>query len=200
MAVLPEVSVTVQVTVVVPFGKVAGALLTVVATAQLSAVVAVLRELAIDGVDVVVDDEDLELEPVSAALVESDRVVARNVEVIGSWKENALDGSHRHIHLRFHSRPAALRGEDRVTSVVVERTRIDDDGTAHGTGQTYEISAQLVVRSVGYRGVALPGVPFDSRRNVIPNVDGRVVGDDGTAIAGLYVAGWIKRGDRKSVV
>ena len=155
-----------------------------------------LKELAeLEGVDVVLDDpHDLELEPVSAALVESDRVVARNVDVLKSWSEHALDGTHRHIHLHFHSRPAELKGEGRVESVVVERTTVDEAGSAHGTGETYEVGAQLVVRSVGYRGVALAGVPFDARRNVIPNVDGRVVDDAGAPVAGLYVAGWIKRG------
>jgi len=155
-----------------------------------------LKELAeLDGVDIVVDDpHDLDLEPVSAALVESDRVVARNVEVIRSWAEHVLDGTHRHIHLHFHSRPAELRGTGRVSSVVVERTTVDADGVARGTGQTYEVGAQLVIRSVGYRGVALDGVPFDARRNVVPNIAGRVVDADGTPVAGLYVAGWIKRG------
>ncbi len=155
-----------------------------------------LKELAeLEGVDVTVDDpHDFDLEPISAALVESDRVVARNVEVLRSWSERALDGGHKHIHLHFHSRPAELRGTGRVESVVVERTTVDDDGAAHGTGETYQVGAQLVVRSVGYRGVALPGVPFDARRNVIPNVDGRVVDDAGSTVAGLYVAGWIKRG------
>jgi len=155
-----------------------------------------LKELGeLDGVDVLVDDpNDLDLEPVSAALVESDRVVARNVDVIRSWSEHVLDGTQRHIHLHFHSRPAELRGTGRVSSVVVERTTVDDSGAAHGTGETYEVGAQLVIRSVGYRGVALDGVPFDERRNVVPNVDGRVVHADGTPVPGLYVAGWIKRG------
>ena len=154
-----------------------------------------LKELAeLDGVDVLVDAPDLELEPVSAALVESDRVVARNVDVIRSWADHALDASHKHIHLHFHARPAELRGDERVDTVIVERTTIDEAGSAHGTGETYELAADLVVRSVGYRGLPLEGVPFDGRRNVIPNVDGRVVTDDGRAVPGLYVAGWIKRG------
>jgi ferredoxin--NADP+ reductase len=154
-----------------------------------------LKELAeLDGVDVVLEDvHDLELEPVSAALVESDRVVARNVEVIRSWAEHELDGTHRHIHLHFHARPIELHGTDRVSTVVVERTTVDENG-AHGTGETNEVGAQLVIRSVGYRGVGLEGVPFDDRRNVIPNVEGRVVDADGSAVPGLYVAGWIKRG------
>ena len=155
-----------------------------------------LKELGdLDGVDVVVDDpHDFDLEPVSASLVETDRVVARNVEVLKSWRERVLDGTHKHIHLHFHSRPHALLGSERVDAVVVERTTIDDSGAAHGTGETYEVGAQLVVRSVGYRGEPLPGVPFDARRKVVPNVEGRVVDETGAPVAGLYVAGWIKRG------
>jgi ferredoxin--NADP+ reductase len=154
-----------------------------------------LRELGeLEGVDVEVDAEDLELEPVSAALVESDRVVARNVEVIRGWADHHATEASRHIHLHFHARPVELLGTDRVAQVVVERTTIDESGQAHGTGETYELDAQLVVRSVGYRGEALAGVPFDDRRNVIPNVEGRVVDEAGTPIPGLYVAGWIKRG------
>jgi ferredoxin--NADP+ reductase len=57
----------------------------------------------------------------------------------------------------------------------------------------WEIPAQLVVRSVGYRGVGIPGVPFDEGRGVVPSSSGRVVAGEHT-VAGLYVAGWIKRG------
>ncbi len=154
-----------------------------------------LRELGeLDGVGVEVDALDLELEPVSAALVESDRVVARNVEVIRGWADQHAAPQRRHIYLHFHARPVEILGTDRVERVVVERTTIDDAGAAHGTGETYELEAQLVVRSVGYRGVALDGVPFDDRRNVIPNAEGRVLDPEGAPVPGLYVAGWIKRG------
>ena len=60
-------------------------------------------------------------------------------------------------------------------------------------GQFEDLDVDLVIRSVGYRGEPMPEVPFDSDDNVIPNVDGRVMDGD-TALAGVYVAGWIKRG------
>ena len=154
-----------------------------------------LRELGeIDGIDVVVEPADFELEPVVVGLMESDRVVARNVEVMRGWIDNEPAEGNRHIHLHFHSRPAEITGTDRVSGVVVERTALDESGAARGTGETYEIEAQLIVRSVGYRGMPLAGVPFDASRHVVPNADGRVLGEDGVPIPGLYVAGWIKRG------
>ena len=86
-------------------------------------------------------------------------------------------------------------GDDlRIEGVVVERTSIDSAGSAVGTGETFTLPAQLIVRSVGYRGTPIDDVPFDSRRNVIPNDEGRVLPDTGVPIKGLYVAGWIKRG------
>ena len=52
-----------------------------------------------------------------------------------------------------------------------------------------ELPARLVVRSVGYRGVPTPGLPFDDKSATIPHADGRVEGS-----RNQYVVGWIKRG------
>ena len=65
---------------------------------------------------------------------------------------------------------------------------------AEPTGETWELAAGLVIRSVGYRGAAVPGLPFDARRNVIPSSAGRVTNLGGEPQAGLYCSGWIKRG------
>jgi NADPH-dependent glutamate synthase beta subunit-like oxidoreductase len=70
---------------------------------------------------------------------------------------------------------------------------VDADGRATGTGELELIPADLVVRSVGYRGTPLPGLPVDERSGTVPNDGGRVL-RDGTRSAGEYVAGWIKRG------
>ena len=75
----------------------------------------------------------------------------------------------------------------------METTVLDESGQASGTGETHVIPVDGVIRSVGYRGTALEGVPFDDGRNVIPNRDGRVLDGD-APLPGVYVAGWIKRG------
>ena len=154
-----------------------------------------LRELGeLEGVEVVMPAAELESEPVAEQVCAQDRVAARNIEILREWAARSTTGAPKRIHFHFHSRPHALLGTDRVEAVVVERTAVGDDGSASGTGETYEIPAQLVVRSVGYRGLPLEKVPFDTRRNVVRNVEGRVVDEDGAPVAGLYVAGWIKRG------
>ena len=153
-----------------------------------------LRELGeLEETSVIVDAADVELDPVSATLAEGDRVVARNVEVVREWSTRAADDKPCHLHVRFFARPVEILGIDRVEAIVVERTSLDESGAVIGTGVTETIPVQLVVRSVGYRGLPLDGLPFDSDRNVVPNVDGRIV-QDSLPVPGEYVAGWIKRG------
>ena len=153
-----------------------------------------LRELGeLADADIIVDPSDMELDEASAALAASDKAVARNVEVMRVWSTEAPSGKPRRIHLHFFARPTELRGTDHVETVVVERTALTPEGSAAGTGEFTEIAANVVIRSVGYRGTALDEVPFDSGRNVIPHTDGRVE-RDGVTVPGEYVAGWIKRG------
>ncbi|MBA3233122.1 MAG: NADP oxidoreductase, partial [Propionibacteriales bacterium] len=57
------------------------------------------------------------------------------------------------------------------------------------TGAREVVAASLVVRAVGYRGVAVRGLPFDDIAGHIPHEQGRIVGRERE-----YVVGWIKRG------
>ena len=75
----------------------------------------------------------------------------------------------------------------------IERAR-DGSLRAVATGEEEVIDCGLVLRSIGYRGAPLPGVPFDERRGLIRNDGGRVLDDDGQPLPGEYVVGWIKRG------
>ena len=153
-----------------------------------------LREL--DGLadaTVLVDPADLELDPVAEAQAATDRVVSRNLAVLRGWTDHTATASRVRLRLRFFRRPVRLLGTDRVTGVEVERTVVDGDGRALGTGELEVLPADLVVRSVGYRGLPLPGLPLDDRSGTVPNDAGRVV-REGRVSSGEYVAGWIKRG------
>jgi len=153
-----------------------------------------LRELGelIDA-DVIVDPNDVVMDAASDQVVATDKAIARNVEVIRDWSSRTPTGKRRKVYLHFCARPVELMGDRHVQSVVVERTALDGSGNAVGTGESYVLPADLVVRSVGYRGTAMGEVPFDESRNVIPHTDGRVV-DSAGVVPGEYVAGWIKRG------
>jgi ferredoxin--NADP+ reductase len=160
-----------------------------------------LRELAdLELADVVVDPEDLVLDPASAAaLADADQTVKRNVETLRAYAAQAPRGKPRRIALRFLRAPVALEGEQRVEAIVTERTALEpapDGGLkARPTGIRERIETGLVLRAVGYVGLPLPGVPFDERHGTLLNEGGRVLdADSREPVPGLYAAGWIKRG------
>ncbi|MFM9049207.1 MAG: FAD-dependent oxidoreductase, partial [Actinomycetota bacterium] len=143
-----------------------------------------LRELGeLEQTQVIVAEGGDVSDPASQAAA-GDKAVARNIAVVADWEGRSDDRRPRRIHLHFRCRPVEIVGDTRVEGLVVERTQLDEEGGAHGTGDTHVIAVDAVIRSVGYRGMALEGVPFDERRNVIPNVDGRVV-SDGVPVPGL---------------
>src|SRR3954470_822759 len=155
-----------------------------------------LRELGeLAGATVLVDGADLELDPeVEEQLAEHhDRNAIRNLAVLRGWADHVAAPGRPTVTLQFFRRPVGLLGEHRVTGVEVERTVVDGDGRASGTGETEVLPADLVIRSVGYRGLPLPGLPIDERSGTVPNEVGRVL-RDGAVSPGEYVAGWIKRG------
>ncbi|MGX4693888.1 FAD-dependent oxidoreductase [Streptomyces sp. JNUCC 63] len=154
-----------------------------------------LRELGtLPDTDVVVDPEELALDPAytdPSALPAAQR---RNIEVLRGWAAAPAKGGARRIRLRFFLRPAELLAADgRVGAVRLERTVPDGHGGVTGTGRYEDIAAELVLRSVGYRGAPLDGLPFDAGTGTVPHQGGRVL-RDGAVAPGEYVAGWIKRG------
>lgn len=163
-----------------------------------------LRELgALPGARVVVDPAELALDPAYAAPAglpgasPPPAVVRRNLEVLRGWSaagEPTAADAGRRIRLRFFLRPVELLERDgRVAGVRFARTAPDSGGGVRDTGAYEDIEAQLVLRAVGYRGVELPGLPFDPVRGTVPHTGGRVL-RDGAPAPGEYVAGWIKRG------
>ena len=153
-----------------------------------------LRELgAIEDLDVVVEPSDLDLDASSLAVVGRDKVAARNVAVLREWADRPATGAGRRVQFHFWTRPSRILGPDRVTAVEVEGTALTPDGFVTGTGRRSVLPAELVVRSVGYRGTPLPGVPFDESTGRVPHAEGRVI-RDGEFSPDEYVTGWIKRG------
>jgi len=171
--------------------------------AQAAFTSAELRELgALDGVDTRVDRDDLELDAVSQQwLAEQGTFTARkNVELLREFAARpARPDARRRIELRFLSSPVQIRGSARVEAIDVRRNEIvrADDGSLRARavdGQVETIDCGLVLRSVGYRAVPLPDVPFDERHFVLPNERGRVLTPAGEPLHGVYAVGWIKRG------
>ena len=153
-----------------------------------------------------------DLDAIDDAVLE--RHARANVASIAKAVAESPAAADRWLHLLFWHRPAALEGEGRVQAVRFEPTAAlpipeepravggtrpgesgngqqDPERSGHPGGPLI-VPADLVLRSIGYRGVPLPGVPYDAGR--IPNLEGRVLELDGSARPGEYAVGWIKRG------
>jgi ferredoxin--NADP+ reductase len=163
-----------------------------------------LRELGeLARADVVLDAAELELDPASAAWLESadaSPTARRNVAMLREFAARGPAGRSHRVELRFCRSPVEVLGDGDgpVTGLRVVRNRLEPDPRggvrAVATGEQEVIPCGLVVRSIGYRGRPLPGIPFDERRGVIRNHGGRVCEEDGTPRPGEYAVGWIKRG------
>ena len=149
-----------------------------------------LGELA--GADVIVDPVDLEgAEP-------TDTNSERNLEVLREYAARRPEGKPKRLVLRFLLSPVAILGEDHVEAIELVHNRLEPDASgtlrAVASDERETLDCGIVFRSVGYRGVTLPGVPFDDSRGTIRNDRGRVVDERGNTVAGVFAAGWIKRG------
>ena len=152
-----------------------------------------LRELAdLENVDVIVDPADLE-GITDEDLEAAGKTCKQNIKVLRGYAGQQPHPGHRRMVFRFLTSPIEIKGDGKVESIVLGRNELvtDENGrvAAKDTGDREELPAQLVVRSVGYRGVPTPGLPFDEKSSTIPHSGGRVEGRRNE-----YVVGWIKRG------
>lgn len=157
-----------------------------------------LRELtSLTDTVSMVDAEDLTLSEVCSAELASSAAStsSKNYEVFRSIAANAATAARR-IKFHFFKSPVEIAGRDRIERVRFVRNRLEGDPfdqKAITTSESLNIECGLVFRSIGYKGVAIPGLPFDDALGVIPNRLGRIWGEAGP-MRGLFVTGWLKRG------
>ncbi len=153
--------------------------------------------------DVIAQPEEMALDDLSRAEVAAanDPMLTKKVEILQEYARRQPTGKPRQLHIRFLLSPVELIGDANgkvVKMRLVRNTLVKTESgslSAKPTDEFSEIPVGLVFRSVGYRGVPLPGVPFNERWGVILNEKGRVL-DPQTKqpIGGQYASGWIKRG------
>ncbi len=141
---------------------------------------------------------DLELEPCSLEELHhpENTGAPRLFSILQEYAANKPQPHKRRLYIDFRRSPFEIQGDAHVNKIILEKNTLEGNPLqimAVGTGEYEELDCGLVFRSVGYRGLPLPGVPFDARTGVIPNLGGRVTAD-GNVLPGVYVAGWIKRG------
>ena len=163
-----------------------------------------IKELGeLPDVDTVVLPEEVELDPLSREFLKhsGDSSIEKKIDILRSYSTRKAEGRPRRLTVRFLISPVEVRGDERgnVKSLRLVRNELyaTDSGTLRprSTDNFEELPVDLVFRSVGYRGVPVPGVPFDEKRGVIPNDKGRVLeSSGGSPVRGVYASGWIKRG------
>jgi ferredoxin/flavodoxin---NADP+ reductase len=162
-----------------------------------------VKELGeLPGADVIVRPEEVVIDELSAAELAVARAATKaKVEIVQEFSRRTPEGKPRRLHIRFLVSPLELidGGDGRVSGLKLAKNRLVRDAAGaivtEPTGEVEELPAGLVFRSVGYRGVALPDVPFEPRSGLIPNAKGRVLDPaNGAPLPGHYATGWIKRG------
>jgi ferredoxin--NADP+ reductase len=160
-----------------------------------------IKELGeLELADVIVKPEDLELDPYSEKELEQNTAAAKNLKILRQYAERGATGKPRQILFHFLRSPVELIGENgAVVAIKLERNTLRPTETgylqSYGTGEFETLPVGLVFRSIGYRGVPIPGVPFNERRGIIPNDHGRVIDPEtNKPVPGEYVVGWAKRG------
>jgi len=156
----------------------------------------------LEGADIAVVADEVRLDPLSEKSVEEggDKSLRKKIEILQGFIDRP-GGKPKRLTLRLLVSPVELYGNDagEVEGMKIVKNELyqSDDGSLRprATDQFEELDVDLVFRSVGYRGVALVGLPFNDSWGVVPNEKGRVIDPDkGEAVTGVYVSGWIKRG------
>ena len=160
-----------------------------------------IKELGeLEIADVIVNPADLVLDDASQVEMEGDRTARRNMETLHDLAERGATGKPKQIIFHFLRSPTEITGSGgAVSAMTTEKNALHATETGYvscrGIGTYAEYDVGLVFRSIGYRGVPIPGVPFFDRWGIIPNEKGRVTFEHGGAVVpGEYTVGWAKRG------
>ena len=149
-------------------------------------------------IEVVIDPEDIDYDAASEQSRRDSKIVDQVCSIIENYAIREPKNAPHKLYIHFFESPVEILGEDgKVSGIRTERMELDGEGGVRGTGKFTDWPVGAVYRAVGYRSDALPGIPFDDRKAVIPNDGGRVLEgtDEGAEhITGLYTTGWIKRG------
>ncbi|MBF0490082.1 MAG: NAD(P)-binding protein [Candidatus Omnitrophica bacterium] len=140
----------------------------------------------------VVDPQDLNL------TVEGvDSLQLKNLEILKSYALNPQSKNRRRkFVLHFNRTPVEIIGKEQIEKVkfeINEPVGNSDQKIVHKTRRLEEIQCGLFFTSIGYQGIAMPGVPFLSQKGIIPNRLGRILDGD-NVISGWYSCGWIGSG------
>jgi len=112
----------------------------------------------------------------------------KSISILREFVAAPPDGSKpKRMVFDFFAKPLRIEGDGKAEKIVVERTELDEKGGARGTGETYQVPANLVISAIGYSSAPIEGVPYDERGGKFLNEGGRIADR-------LYAVGWARRG------
>jgi adrenodoxin-NADP+ reductase len=123
------------------------------------------------------------------------RMRKRALGLLESGSKDRKEGATKSWSLEF------LQSPIRIVPTTVDGTQVgsiefelnqlvaSEGGAARavGTGRKVVRKTDMVMKSVGYRSVGLAGLPFDERKGIMRNIDGRVVSEDGETVRSLLL-------------
>lgn len=115
------------------------------------------------------------------------KAIEKNLDTLRSYAANSSDARPVRLHLMFCASPLEILGDNgKVCGLKLEKNQMVD-GRPQATGETFQLDVQTVIPAIGYRSEAIEGMPFDAQRGIVKN-------EEGVVEAGVYTAGWCKRG------
>ncbi|MFE3543983.1 FAD-dependent oxidoreductase [Nocardia sp. NPDC059177] len=153
------------------------------------------------GVDVIIDPAELELDPHSRAQLDDPNIepsLRLKYQLAQEYSQATPDPANKRIVFRYLATPTAVHGEEHARALEFAHNELTEENgqlVATATDRTETLDTGLVLRAIGYRGVPVAGLPFDERRGTVPSEHGRVI-EATEPVPGVYVSGWIKRGPR----
>lgn len=171
-----------------------------------------LRQLNdIIGIQVIVDPHDLILNESSLSELHTSRANKRKYELLQSiannMNNNMNDTNTKKLYIKFFASPIQFNSSNddsnNVASVTYEGTQlIGDPGSQRSIScypaQHTTIHSGCVISAIGSINQPIHGIPFDNKLRIIPNINTRVITNapcnGQSAIHGIYVVGWLRRG------
>ena len=158
----------------------------------------------VPDVDSIVSEDDFDFDEGSEEALRASNQQRQVVKTLTNYamEDPESHTASRRIHIHLFQSPVEILADENgnVSAIRTERTELTGDGSVRGTGVMTTWPVQAVYRAIGYYSSPVPGLPFDKRAGVVPNVEGRVIDSDTTknedapVIPGIYATGWIKRG------
>jgi ferredoxin--NADP+ reductase len=158
-----------------------------------------LREISeLKNCNIHISEEDLTLTEASQAEIDDPHSskFRKNVEILREIAARKNQDAEKNLYIHYFRSPTAFYGTDRIEGTTFDKTTLSGPAGSQKvkpTGETINLPTGIVFKSIGYRGTAIPGIPFDEKKGIFRNLSGRLMQDD-KPIEGLYASGWIKRG------